>query len=209
MKIKFLKFKNWIILSVMGALGLSSCHQQKTITQQEEPPQEGPQPRNEIRLMYGVPTRSFDDNIKKDNDEARPNPKAEQPTPVMYGVPTVNFHVKGKVVDQQGNPVKGLRVTLMSSDVSADGIRNPQNEFYQNYINRASDTTDTDGVFQCQTSDRPWEKQHVMVLDTDGSKNDSYEEQVLSVEFPQPSGESKGWNLGTSEQELTITVKKK
>ena len=59
MKIKYLKLKNWLIVSLMGALGFSSCHSHKQLAQPEEeqPPQ--PQPREEIRLMYGVPTMGY------------------------------------------------------------------------------------------------------------------------------------------------------
>ena len=203
MKIQFLKLKNWIILSLMGALGLGSCQHQKNVVKEEKEPVEGPKPRNEAVLLYGVPPRNFQENNIKDDD--RPRPEEKQPTPVMYGVPTVNFQVKGRVVDEQGKPVKGLRVTLLS----IDGIRNPQNEFYQGYIDRASDTTDDQGSFQCQTSDRPWERQRVAVIDIDGTKNGHYEEQVLSVEFPEPTGERQGWNQGTSAKEITITVKRK
>ncbi len=59
MKVKYLKLKNWLLVSVMGALGLSACHCHKEATKIE--PGEAPEmkPREEIRLMYGVPTMNF------------------------------------------------------------------------------------------------------------------------------------------------------
>ena len=59
MKIKYLKLKNWLIVSLMGALGLSSCHSHKQLAQPEEEQPPRPQPREEIRLMYGVPTMGY------------------------------------------------------------------------------------------------------------------------------------------------------
>lgn len=59
MKVKFLKLKNWLLVTVMGALGLSACHCHKEVATSE--PEETPEvkPREEIRLMYGVPTMNF------------------------------------------------------------------------------------------------------------------------------------------------------
>ena len=59
MKVKYLKLKNWLLVTVMGALGLSACHCHKEATKVE--PEETPEvkPREEIRLMYGVPTMNF------------------------------------------------------------------------------------------------------------------------------------------------------
>lgn len=58
MKIKYLKLKNWFLVTVMSAMGLSSCHSNKELA--------NPQPDNSpvrdqepIRLMYGVPSMNF------------------------------------------------------------------------------------------------------------------------------------------------------
>lgn len=59
MKIKFLKLKNWLIVSLMGALGLSSCHSHKQLASPQEEPEPQPSPREEIRVMYGVPTMGY------------------------------------------------------------------------------------------------------------------------------------------------------
>ena len=59
MKVKYLKLKNWLLVTVMGAFGLSACHCHKEVAKSE--PEETPEvkPREEIRLMYGVPTMNF------------------------------------------------------------------------------------------------------------------------------------------------------
>lgn len=59
MKIKILKLKDWLILSLMGLLGFSSCHSTKELTAPEPESKPTPKPREEIRLMYGVPTMDF------------------------------------------------------------------------------------------------------------------------------------------------------
>ncbi|MCR4660345.1 MAG: radical SAM-associated putative lipoprotein [Bacteroidales bacterium] len=73
MKTKFLKFKSWLLGALLGSLGLGGCHCAKnTATPEPEPATptaptplpdttavRRPQPRDEIRLMYGVPTVDF------------------------------------------------------------------------------------------------------------------------------------------------------
>lgn len=59
MKIKYLRLKNWLLVTVMGMFGLSSCHCHKEAAKTEEPKAPAMQPREEIRLMYGVPTMNF------------------------------------------------------------------------------------------------------------------------------------------------------
>lgn len=59
MKVKYLKLKSWLLVSVMGAFGLSSCHCHKEAMKGEEPDIPTVNPREEIRLMYGVPTMNF------------------------------------------------------------------------------------------------------------------------------------------------------
>lgn len=72
MKIKFLKLKNWLIVSLMGVLGLSSCHSHKQLAQPEEVPGPQPKPREEIRLMYGVPTMNFHISGQVINADGKP-----------------------------------------------------------------------------------------------------------------------------------------
>lgn len=59
MKIKILKLKDWLILSLMGLMGFSSCQSHKQLAAPEQEPGPAPKPREEIRLMYGVPTMDY------------------------------------------------------------------------------------------------------------------------------------------------------
>ena len=72
MKVKYLKFKHWLLASVMGALGLTSCHCSKkaAATQEEEIP--AMRPREEMRLMYGVPTMDFQIRGQVRNADGKP-----------------------------------------------------------------------------------------------------------------------------------------
>lgn len=59
MKVKFLKLKNWLLVTVMGAMGLSSCHCHKQLAEPEKEPEPAVRDRGEMKLMYGVPTMDF------------------------------------------------------------------------------------------------------------------------------------------------------
>lgn len=183
MKIKYLKFKNWLLMSVMGLFGLTACHSSKEAAQ------------NQVK-----------------NDEPAPEVKPRGEMALMYGVPTMNFVVKGKVVNTEGKPVKGMQVVLVNQnvDITPDFLQE-DNPYVQEYLRKASDTTDAQGAFQCNVSDVPVEVQRVMVRDIDGDKNGSYEDQMLEVKFTQDDQtvEGQGWNRGTRTKELDITVNKK
>lgn len=59
MKVKYFQLKNWLLVSVMGALGLSSCHCSKKAAEAQEEDVPVVRPREEMRLMYGVPTMDY------------------------------------------------------------------------------------------------------------------------------------------------------
>ena len=59
MKVRFLKFKSWLLATAMGALGFASCHSHKQIAAPQEPGETELEERGEMRLMYGVPTMKY------------------------------------------------------------------------------------------------------------------------------------------------------
>lgn len=59
MKIKYLKLKNWFLVTVMGALGFSSCHSNKELATPEVDSVPPVQDQEPARLMYGVPSMNF------------------------------------------------------------------------------------------------------------------------------------------------------
>ncbi|MBO7489457.1 MAG: radical SAM-associated putative lipoprotein [Bacteroidales bacterium] len=219
MKIKYLKLKNWLLVSAMSLFGLSACHCHKDVAKQEEN-NKPEKPRFEDRVvpMYGVQVRDYrvealDDGSKPQVDPANPKtqPQPREPQVTVYGVPTVDFAVKGRVVDGKGKPVKGLQVMLLNSEVDYENL--PDTPHWKEQLKKVSDTTDADGRFEVRTSDRPWETVRVMVRDIDGAKNGTYEQQLVDVDFgePKPVGNRpiSSWNLGEKQAEVTVKVNKK
>lgn len=183
MKIKYLKLKNWLLMTAMGLLGLSGCHTTKEATK---------------------PTL----DVTANDAPAQSSPRNEMA--VMYGVPTMDFVVKGKVVNEQGKPVSGMQVILVNQtvDISPESMQE-DNPFVKDYIANASDTTDAEGNFQCKTRDVPVENQRVIVRDIDGDHNGKYGDQMLNVTFTpdDQTKEANGWYRGTRQKEMNITVK--
>ena len=121
MKIKYLKLKNWLLLSVMSLFGLTACHCHKDAAKTPDPGKEkeksGYDERQAI-AMYGVPAR----DLKVEADDINEKPQPREPQVTVYGVPTVDFAVKGRVVDKDGKPVKGLQVMLVNSEIDTDNL---------------------------------------------------------------------------------------
>lgn len=219
MKIRFLKFKNWLIVTAMSVLGLSACRHNKVMATGDNNAKE-PQyvDSNVIEPMYGVRQRDFVDSVGADKtpdvsqQPAQPvvQPKPREPQVTVYGVPTVDYCVKGSVTDHNGKPVKGMQVILIDSRIDPDNL--PDNEYWKFEMRRMSDTTDEKGSFEVNGSDRPWEKMRVLVRDIDGSKNGSFQDQLVDVQFGDPESGDKPvsqWNLGTKNAEVAIKMKRK
>lgn len=186
MKIRFLKLKDWLLMSVMGMFGLTSCHCHKEVAQE---PVVGDEP----------------DSIEQ------PVPRGGEMA-LMYGVPTMDFVVKGRVINEQGKPVKGMQVILVNQkvDIAPDHM-DEDNPYVQDYIKHASDTTNELGVFECHVKDVPVDVQRVIVRDVDGKKNGSYADQMVDIEFTEAdqTGERRGWYMGRRVKDVDITVMKK
>ena len=186
MKIRFLKFKDWLLMSVMGLFGLTACHTSKEASVQQPP--------------------------AKDSDDAIEQPVPRGDGALMYGVPTMDFVVKGRVINEQGKPVKGMQVILVNQkiDISPDHM-DEDNPYVQDYIRHASDTTNEQGVFECHVTDVPVDVQRVIVRDVDGKKNGSYVDQMVDIEFTEAdqTGERRGWYMGRRVKDVDITVSKK
>lgn len=59
-------------MALMGAIGASGCKSSSKITVPEEPPAPRPTPREEIRLMYGVPTMNYMIRGQVHDDDGQP-----------------------------------------------------------------------------------------------------------------------------------------
>lgn len=183
MKKQFYSLKNWLLVTLMGALGLSACHSTKEVNQPtlpEEPQVDRPQPRDEKILMYGVPT--------------------------------MNFTVKGRVVNEEGMPVAGMHVVLLNNniDITPEEMHE-DNPYVRDYLRFSSDTTAADGSFEVKTTDTPALKEMMIVRDIDKDENGYYEDQMLEVSFEdaKETQQRQGWNMGTREAEIDVTVVRK
>lgn len=112
MKTKFLKLQNWLIVSLMGALGLTSCHCSKELPEAEEAKVPAVKDRGEMRLMYGVPTMEFRIRGEVKNPKGKP----------VEGI-RVNMLERGMEVkdgELQGDP-KRVEEWLDGTSVATDG----------------------------------------------------------------------------------------
>lgn len=180
MKIRFLKVKNWLLVTAMGVLGLSSCHSTKDVAKTEGgDAAEQPAPRNEIALMYGVPTMDFVVKGRVIDQQGKP--------------------VEGMQV-----------VLLNSSiDITPDNMME-DNKNVRSYLNDVADTTNVNGEFQTSVKDVPMEKQRLIVRDIDGSKNGVVKDQMVELEFTEADQVAKreGWYQGSRVKDVDITVER-
>lgn len=182
MKIRFLKVKNWLLVTAMGALGLSACHSSKEVAQggTDESQIDDTKPRNEIALMYGVPT--------------------------------MDYVVKGRVIDAKGNPVQGMQVVLLNSSIDIDPEHMMEdNKNVQSYLNEVADTTNAQGEFRTTVKDVPLDTQRLMVRDVNGEKGGLFESQMIELRFtPEDQvNQREGWYQGSREKDVDITVDEK
>ena len=207
MKIKYLKLKNWLLVSVMSLFGLSACNCNKQVASDNGEKRKTERPDNQIRPMYGVPVRTYSDTVMLQQPPTVKSEEPREPQVTVYGVPTVDYAVKGRVVDSNGKPVKGVQVMLINSEIDPDNL--PESPYCDEQLKRISDTTDAQGNFEVRNTDRPWQQVRVMVRDIDGAKNGKFENQVLDVEFGEPEGGRDKWCLGEKKAEVTVKMKRK
>ncbi len=185
MKIRFLKLKNWLLMTAMGLLGMTACHSPKEATKGTQPPLDPKDP------VVEPDARNF---------------------AVMYGVPQMDFRLSGRVVDAEGRPVEGMQVVLVNQtiDISPDYMQE-DNPHVQQYLRSASDTTDAEGRFEASVRDVPVESQRVIVRDIDGEKGGSYQSQMLEVKFGPEDQTEQGskWYQGQRSKEVEIVVEEK
>ena len=147
MKIKYLKIKNWLVVTLMGAFGLSSCHCQKEVTKQQQP------------------TRDNEPPAVQDREEMR----------LMYGVPTMNFMVRGQVKDADGRPVKDIRLNILERGMEVkDGQLQGDPGKVAEWLDYSAVATDSEGRFVLKSSGIPQEQVRVLVRDVDGAENGVY-----------------------------------
>lgn len=182
MKVKFLKLKNWLLVSVMGALGLSGCQcHKKTVKTEAEPETIEVRDRGEVRLMYGVPTMNFQLRGKVTDADGKP----------ISGI-KVNMLERGMEV--QGTELQG------------------DPERVKEFLENTAVTTDRKGNFELKNSGIPQERVRLLVRDVDGTDNGSHQDRLIEVEVTPDAvdrTEASGWHQGTFNKELGIELEDK
>lgn len=114
-------------------------------------------------------------------------------TVAEYGVPYATFEIKGKVVDSEGNPLKGIEV---------------YGEDIYEYM-RVKTTTDEDGSFNLvQPEWLPAGEADICFEDVDGEENGGdFGKKTETVKLTQTEDGEGHWNDGVySSEDLTITM---
>lgn len=80
-------------------------------------------------------------------------------TALMYGTPWADFEVKGRVTNQQGHPLQGISISVLSDSALS---------------NQA-------GRYNLKFCDVPWADIPLHVNDIDGPANGSYRDTVINI----------------------------
>ena len=126
---------------------------------------------------------------------------------VEYGSPSSNFKVLGRVTNEQGQPLGGMRV--VASNVTAIWGKGPG----QCYSGLLRDTvyTASDGSFVRVYSLFPADSVYIHIKIEDSAEPSVYDSNSIAVGFAK--GDLKGvcrtWYLGAAEKEVNVTLKRK
>ena len=179
MKIKYLKLKNWLLVTVMGALGLTACHCHKKAARTEvEADTVAVRDRGEIRLMYGVPTMNYE--IRGQVRDANGRPVSG----IKVNMLERNMEVQG--TELQGDP-----------------------ERVKEFLERTSVTPDKKGRFEIKNSGIPQEQVRLLVRDVDGPANGEHRDRLVEMEVTPDAVDrtnASGWHQGTFNQKLDIKL---
>lgn len=182
MKIKFLKLKSWLLVTVMGAFGLSSCHCHKDLADPEEgEKQPVVRDRGEAILMYGVPTMNYMIRGQVKDSKGRP-------------VKDVRINVLEHGIEATADTIYG----------DPDNVRA--------YLENTSVKTDKKGRFEVSGTSRPWDEMQVLVRDVDGRENGEYKNQLIDVKVQpgdMDRSDAAGMYQGTFKKEININLEKK
>ena len=126
---------------------------------------------------------------------------------VEYGAPSANFKVLGRVTNEQGQPLGGMRV--VASEVTTIWGKGPE----QCYSGLLRDTvyTASDGSFVREYSLFPTDSVYIHMKIEDPTKRPDYESDSVTVGFAK--GDLKGadgsWFLGAAEKVIDVKLKSK
>ncbi len=115
--------------------------------------------------------------------------------PEMYGTPWADYEVKGKVLDADGDPIKGIKVSLIEDQYNSQSTQSLEN-----------------GTFKVSLGTIPFDKLKLTAQDIDGVENGGqFEEKTVELDFSKIkyTGESDGWYHGKKSLEQDIVLEEK
>lgn len=182
MKVRYLKLKSWLVATLMGAMGLSSCQCHRHVAApNDEEPQPTVREREEMRLMYGVPTMNYMIRGQVKNGAGKPVKDIR-----------VNMLERGMEVKEgelQGDP-----------------------ERVKEWLEESAVVTDKKGRFAIDSRGLPQEQVRLLVRDVDGKKNGAYRSQLLEVGVEAADvdrTDAAGWYQGTFNKEVEVKLENK
>ena len=124
----------------------------------------------------------------------------------MYGTPYAHYELKGKVTDESGKPVEGIRVAAKYTQ---------KNNGQYDYTNIVKDTvyTDNNGSYKSLVSDFPMDCDvEVKFEDVDGELNGEFEEKTVTTDIMTFDVDKKGtgdWYKGAFSKKIDVQLKQK
>lgn len=116
-----------------------------------------------------------------------------------YGCPEAEYHIKGTVINEEGNPIPGIGVNRTRDWENRDG----------EWV--FEDTTNSGGHFFIKGIQPEGDNiARVALSDIDSNANGSYQDTIVDVSFegvPFIGGDGR-WNQGTATKEVTITMRR-
>jgi putative lipoprotein (rSAM/lipoprotein system) len=124
--------------------------------------------------------------------------------PVEYGTPHADFIIKGRVMDESGTPVQGIKTSLKK-------VFENNNKHYALGVDSVQ--SDVSGNYQLKSTDRQNQYDKVIVEDIDGEANGGeFLSDTLDVDYNKAvktkDGDGK-WYLGIYEITQDVKLKKK
>ena len=114
----------------------------------------------------------------------------------MYGTPTADYEVKGKVLDADGDPIKGIKVIL----------KHPSS------LNILNSQSLADGSYTLSTKLMITNKLLLTTQDIDGAENGGeFEEKTVELDFSkiEYTGDKGAWYSGKKSLEQNIVLEEK
>ena len=120
--------------------------------------------------------------------------------PVMYGSPSTTYEVKGKVLDNKGNPINGIKIVLQDDATDPNPYQIAESQSLEN------------GDYKIRNTISPQSKLYLSVEDIDGAANGGeFEEQTIELDFSkvEATGDKDAWYNGTKSLEKHIVMQEK